>query len=78
MAYIRTISEDQAESIVKEQYQAALKSNGYVPNYVKAFSIRPEAYAGWLSLIGSVRSKMRLRRYELVTFATAMALECVY
>jgi len=78
MAFIKTISQDQAESLVQEQYQAAQKSMGYVPNYVKAFSLRPEVYDAWTKLISTIRSKMRMRRYELVTFAAAMALECKY
>jgi uncharacterized peroxidase-related enzyme len=51
---------------------------GYVPNYAKAFSLHPEVYDAWTKLIGAIRSKMRMRRYELVTFASAMALECRY
>lgn len=51
---------------------------GYVPNYMKAISLRPEVYDAWTKLIGTIRSKMRLRRHELVTFATALALECTY
>lgn len=78
MAFIKTISEEQAESLVQDQYQAAQKSMGYVPNYVKAFSLHSEVYDAWTKLIGAIRSKMRLRRYELVTFASAMALECTY
>lgn len=78
MGYLKTISEDQAENLVLEQYQAAQKSLGYVPNYIKTFSIHPEVYDAWTKLIGAIRSKMRLRRYELVTFAAAMELECTY
>jgi len=78
MTFIRTISEDQAEGLVQDQYQAAKKTNGYVPNYVKTFSIHPEVYDAWTKLISAVRSSMRLRRYELVTFATAMELKCTY
>ena len=78
MAFIKTIPEDQAEGLLKDQYEAARKANGYVPNYVKAFSIHPEIYDAWLKLIGAVRSNMKMRRYELVTFATAMAVECSY
>jgi hypothetical protein len=69
---------EDASGLVKELYEAEYKNNGYVPNYTKAISLNPEAYAGWKSLIGAIRSKMRLRRYELVTFATAMALKCTY
>jgi hypothetical protein len=78
MTFIKTISEEQAEGQLQDQYQAALKSTGYVPNYIKAFSMRPEVYEAWSKLIGTIRSSMRLRRYELVTFATAMALKCTY
>ncbi len=78
MTFIKTVSEEQAEGLVQDQYQAAQKNNGYVPNYVKALSLRPEVYDSWTKLIGAIRSKMRLRRYELVTFASAMALECTY
>jgi len=78
MTYIKTIPEDQAEGLVREQNETARKANGYVPNYIKTFSIHPEIYDGWTKLIGSVRSKMRMRRYELVTFASAMTLECSY
>lgn len=78
MAYIQTISENEAQNLVSEQYQAAQKNTGYVPNYVKTFSLRPDVYDAWTKLIGAVRSKMRMRRYELVTFAAAMKLECTY
>jgi len=78
MAYIKTVPIDQAEGLVSEQYKVDLDSRGYVPNFTQAFSIHPEIYDAWLKLIGAVRSKMRLRRFELVTFAAAMVLECTY
>jgi hypothetical protein len=78
MTFIKAIREDQAENLVQDLYQAAQKNMGYVPNYVKALSLRPEVYDAWTKLIGTIRSKMRLRRFELVTFASAMALECTY
>lgn len=78
MAFIRTISEEHVESLAQEQYNAARKTMGYVPNYVKAFSLHPEVYEAWTNLISAIRSRMRLRRYELVTFAAAQALECAY
>lgn len=78
MTFIKTISEEQADGLLKELYEAAEKTNGYVPNYAKALSIHPEVYDAWTKLIGAIRSKIRMRRYELVTFATAMALDCTY
>ena len=78
MTFIKTISEEEAEGLLQDQFQAAQKNMGYAPNYMKVFSLRPEVYDAWTKLIGAIRSKMRLRRYELVTFASAMALDCTY
>ena len=78
MAYIKMFSEEKAEGMVQDLYQASQKNLGYVANFIKAFSIHPEVYDAWTKLIGAIRSKMRLRQYELVTFASAMALECRY
>ncbi len=78
MGFIKTIPEERAENLMSDLYLAEQKSNGYVPNYAKAFSLNPQAYDAWKKLIGSIRSRMRLRRYELVTFATAMQLRCTY
>jgi hypothetical protein len=78
MAFIRTIAEEQAENLLLDLYQMEKKNNGYLPNYTQAISLNPEAYDAWKKLIGSIRSKLKLRRFELVTFATAMALKCTY
>lgn len=78
MSFLNMIPEDQAEGLVLEQYQTTQKNTGYIPNYVKTFSLHPEVYEAWSKLIGAIRSKMRMRRYELVTFAAAMQLECTY
>lgn len=78
MAFIRTIPLEEAEGKVKEMYDADIKDQGYVANGTKAMSLRPDAYLAWEALRKTVRSKMRLRRYELVTIATASALHCTY
>ncbi len=76
MAFIKTVPEEQAEGALREIYDTARKSHGYVPNYIKAFSLHPEVYAAWKNLLAVIQSRMRLRRYELVTFAAALALKC--
>jgi hypothetical protein len=78
MTFIKIIPEDQADGLLSEQYKAALASSGYIPNYIKAFGLHSEVYDAWTKLISTIRSKMRMRRYELVTFAAAMALDCTY
>lgn len=78
MAFIRTIPEEKAEGLLQDQYLASKKSQGYVANYIKAVSLHPEVFDAWTKLISAIRSQMKLRRYELITFATAMAVECTY
>ena len=78
MAFIRTVPADKAEGILSEIYQEDLKTKGYVANHTSAFSLRPEVYRAWQNLLNSIRSKMRLRRFELVTLAAAQALKCTY
>jgi uncharacterized peroxidase-related enzyme len=78
MAFIRTVPADKAEGILYEIYQEDMKTKGYVANHTSAFSLRPEVYRAWQNLLNSIRSKMRLRRFELVTLAAAQALKCTY
>ena len=78
MAFIKTVPAGQAEGKLLEIYQEDLKTKGYVANHTSAFSLRPEVYRAWQNLVGSIRSHMRLRRFELVTLAAAQALKCTY
>lgn len=76
--FIQTISEAEAEGKLSEIYKGDQKSLGYVPNHAKVFSLRPEVLEAWRNFQGSIRKNLRLRRYELVTLAAAMALSCRY
>ncbi len=78
MTFIRSVPVEEAEGKVKEMYELDIKEFGFVGNGTKAMSLRPEAFLAWETLRKTVRSKMRLRRYELVTLATASALGCTY
>lgn len=59
-------------------YERAQANLGYVPNYAKVFSLRPEVMGAWSGLLASIRGHMDLRRYELVTLAAARALHSSY
>jgi uncharacterized peroxidase-related enzyme len=76
--FIQTTSETEAEGKLHEIYEADRKSLGYVPNHARVFSLRPEVLEAWRAFQGSIRKNLRLRRYELVTLAAAMALNCRY
>jgi hypothetical protein len=78
MTYIRTIPPPKAAGKLREIYDQDLANLGYVANYTQAMSLRPEVIAAWRAFLGAIRGNMDLRRYELVTIATARALRCTY
>lgn len=78
MAFIKTISEDEAHGELADMYQKDIESKGYVPNYAKVFSHRPDVMKAWAGLLGSIRQKLDTRQYELVTLAAARALKSSY
>jgi uncharacterized peroxidase-related enzyme len=59
-------------------YEQALNRFGYVPNWTKAFSLRPSVRDGWVSLLGSIQANLPTRSYELATLAAARALRSSY
>jgi len=76
--FIQTIPEKEAQGNLREIYESDQKNIGYVPNHAKVFSLRPDVLEAWRAFQGSIRKNLRLRRYELVTLAAAMALNCRY
>jgi uncharacterized peroxidase-related enzyme len=76
--FIQTVSEAEAEGKLREIYDGDRKNLGYVPNHAKVFSLRPEVLEAWRVFQGSIRKNLRLRPYELITLAAAMALKCRY
>jgi hypothetical protein len=78
MAFISTVPPEDATDVLRQLYEQDLQSSGYVPNYTRAMSLRPEVIRAWRALSGAIRSNMDLRRYELVTIAAAAALRSSY
>jgi uncharacterized peroxidase-related enzyme len=68
----------EATGDVQTMYEQQKGPSGEVPNYVKAFSLRPEIWTAWQQFARSIRGSMDLRRYEILTVAAAMALESSY
>ncbi len=71
MSYIETTSPDEATEEVRAMYERQQGSWGFVPNYAKSFSHRPEVMARWGRLLAELKRPMDHRRFELVTFAAA-------
>jgi len=78
MAYIETVPEDEATGATAAVYSADREAFGDLPNFTRAFSLRPEVYAAWRQLNGAIKSGMDLRRYELATVAAAQRLRSTY
>jgi alkylhydroperoxidase family enzyme len=74
MSYIKTVSPKHAEGAVLEMYERQQRHWGYVPNYAKSFSHRPEVMARWGRLLAEIRRPLDDRMFELVTFAAAIEL----
>lgn len=78
MAFIAVVPVHDATGDVRAMYETSQADEGYVPNYVKVFSHRPSVMAAWGNLIGSIRTNLDTRRYELITMAAANALHSSY
>lgn len=74
MAFIDTIAPDAADDAVASMYRRQQAAWGFIPNYAKAFSQRPEVLARWAQLLAEIKRPMDERRFELVTFVAALEL----
>ena len=74
MAFIDTIPPGEASGSVLDMYQRQQDHWGYVPDYAKVFSHRPETLARWGQLLAEIRRPMDDRRFELVTLTVALEL----
>ena len=78
MAFIETVAEDEADGPLAALYAAERERLGYLPNFARAFSARPEVFRAWQQLNGAIKRGMDERRYELVTLAAARRLRSSY
>ncbi len=78
MAFIETVPPADATGAVREMYERQQKKFGYVPNYAKVFSHRPEVMSLWADLLAGIRRHLDRRRFELVTLAAAHSLRNSY
>jgi uncharacterized peroxidase-related enzyme len=78
MPYLETVPPEEAAGDVKAFYDTDLAAQGYVANYTRAFSRRPEVLQGWLALKDAIASGMDARLYELATVAAATAIRSSY
>jgi uncharacterized peroxidase-related enzyme len=77
MTYVETVPESSATGDVASLYEQESERMGYLPNFVRAFSLRPEVYRAWQQLNAAVKAR-DARRYELATLAAARRLRSSY
>ena len=78
MTYVETVPDQDAPDAVGAMYAADRERFGELPNFTRAFSLRPNVYAAWRELLGAIAGHMDPRRYELATLAAARRLRSTY
>jgi len=78
MPYLPTVPPEEATGEVKDMYDKDLAQQGYVANYTRAFSVRPDVETVWLALKDAITSNMDPRLYELATVAAATGIKSSY
>jgi uncharacterized peroxidase-related enzyme len=78
MTFTGSVGENEANGAVAKMYEIDREAFGGLPNFTRAYSLRPDVYAAWRQLNGAIKANMDLRRYELATIAAARRLRSSY
>ena len=81
MPYIRLIDEEEAEGLLREEYDAAIERAGKVFNILKAMSLRPSVLRASIELYREIMfGESGLSRQERELLATVASAEqsCYY
>jgi uncharacterized peroxidase-related enzyme len=81
MAHLRLISEDEAQGLLKQEYDAATSRSGKVFNIVKAMSLRPAALRRSMQLYRELmfgESGLSRVERELLAVVVSRANDCHY
>ena len=74
MAWIRTIEREEAEGLLRREYEAAVKRAGRVYNVVKLFSLNPEALRATIGLYtAAMHGASELSRAQREMIATVVS-----
>lgn len=78
MSYLASVDDSGADEAVARMYATDREHFGYVANFTRTFSPRPNVYVGWQQLNGAIKATMDPLRYELATVAAARQLRSSY
>lgn len=76
--FIDTIPEQAATGPVADYYRQQHDAWGFLPNYARLFSSRPDVAQAWNTLNVAIRGGMDRRLFELATISAARALHSTY
>jgi alkylhydroperoxidase family enzyme len=79
--YIRLIDEDDAEGLLKEEYDAAVERAGKIFNILKAMSLRPPVLKASIELYREImfgESGLSRQERELLATVASAAQSCHY
>jgi uncharacterized peroxidase-related enzyme len=76
--FISGIDEDAADGDVADYYASQRAAWGFLPNYARAFSSRPDVARTWGALSATIRDGMDRRLFEIATIAAARARRSTY
>lgn len=74
--WIASIPPEDATGILRELYDEDERDLGHVATHTLVFGLHPEPFERMRLVTREVRSKMPLRRYELIQLAVSLAVEC--
>ena len=74
MPFIDTIPAAQASGDVRAMYERQQGAWGYVPDYARVFSHRPEVMVRWGRMLAEINRPVDPRRMEMMTLAAALEL----
>ena len=74
MPFIDTIPAAQARGEVRAMYERQQDAWGYLPDYARIFSHRPEVMARWGRMLAEINRPVEPRRMEMMTLAAALEL----
>ena len=81
MAYLRLISEDDADGLLKEEYDAAVERAGKVFSILRAMSLNPRVLRASIALYREImfgESGLSRRERELLATVTSAEQSCHY
>jgi alkylhydroperoxidase family enzyme len=81
VAHLRLTSEDDADGVLKEEYEAAIGRAGKVFNILKAMSLNPQVLRASMELYKAImfgESELSRRERELLATVTSAEQSCHY